>query len=439
MTNRAPLSQVEKERIYRGKLAGYTLPELAAEVGCSVGCARKWWRVGRDKGLEGLRSPRRTRGKTGTLSQFDPRIAEAALTLKKAHPRWGAKRVLVELKADPSLRGLRLPGRSRLADFFQEKCPNCIAARRSHFGRLKRGPAATCVHELWQLDNQEGVRLNNREVATICSVRDPVGAAMIVSRAFSVGTKRRWRKLEWTETRDVLRDAYTEWQTLPDGIQTDNELGLAGASNDPFPGKLTLWLAGLGVTHRFSRPGRPTDQPHIERSHRTLGDWTADEEGMKDLAHLQQRLDHERYVHNHLYPSQASDCAGHPPLIAHPELLSPRRPYQPGLELELFDLQRAYGYLAQFTFKRKVSAAARVSLGRQSYTLGKKLVREHQLKTVLVRFDQVHAGWSFFTPEDEEIISLPVKGLDVQDLTGLNLAIERPARPVQLAFAIFGA
>ena len=38
MANRAPLSQVEKERIYRGKLAGYTLPELAAEVGCSVEC-----------------------------------------------------------------------------------------------------------------------------------------------------------------------------------------------------------------------------------------------------------------------------------------------------------------------------------------------------------------------------------------------------------------
>ena len=58
MANRAPLSQVEKERIYRGKLAGHTLPDLAAEVGCSVECARKWWRIGRDKGLEGLRSPR---------------------------------------------------------------------------------------------------------------------------------------------------------------------------------------------------------------------------------------------------------------------------------------------------------------------------------------------------------------------------------------------
>jgi len=439
MANRVPLSQMEKERIYRGKLAGYTLPELAAEVGCSVECARKWWRTGRDKGLEGLRSPRRARGKTGILSQFDPQIAEVALTLKKAHPRWGGKRVLVELKAVPSLEGLRLPGSSRLADFFLEKCPDCVAPRQSHFGRLRRGPAATCVHELWQLDSQEGVRLNNGEIATICSVRDPVGGAMIASRAFSVGTKRRWRKLEWTEVRDVLRDAFTEWLTLPDGIQTDNELGLAGASNDPFPGKLTLWLVGLAVAHRLSRPGRPTDQPHIERSHRTLGDWIADDEGMQDSTHLQQRLDHERYVYNHLYPSQASNCAGQPPLIAHPELLNPRRPYQPELEVELFDLQRVYDYLAQFTFKRKVSAKAQVSLGRQSYTLGKKLIREHQLETVLVRFDQVNAEWKFFTPEDEELVAFPVKGMTVQVLTGLNLAVQRPARPVQLAFSFFGA
>ena len=124
MANQCPLSQAEKEGIYWGKLEGHTLPELAAEMGCSVYCARKWWRVGRDKGLEGLRAPRHSRGKTGTLSQFAPRIAEVALALKRGHRRWGADRVLVELKSDPELTGLRLPGRSRLAAFFKERCPD---------------------------------------------------------------------------------------------------------------------------------------------------------------------------------------------------------------------------------------------------------------------------------------------------------------------------
>jgi len=36
------------------------------------------------------------------------------------------------------------------------------------------------------------------------------------------------------------------------------------------PSQLTLWLIGLGVEHRFSRPNTPTDQAQIERTHRTL-------------------------------------------------------------------------------------------------------------------------------------------------------------------------
>lgn len=123
MSQRCALTQTEKERIYWGKQQGQTLPELATEIGCSVGCARKWWRVGRDHGLVGLQAARRGRGQIGFLSQFDPRVAEAALLHKRAHPRWGADRVLLELKNEPTLQDLRLPQRSCLAAFFKARCP----------------------------------------------------------------------------------------------------------------------------------------------------------------------------------------------------------------------------------------------------------------------------------------------------------------------------
>jgi hypothetical protein len=293
------------------------------------------------------------------------------------------------------------------------------------------------VHEQWQLDSQEGIRLSNQEVATICNIRDPVGGAMIASRAFSVGTERRWRKLEWTEVRDVLRTGFAEWQTVPSELKTDNELGLAGASNDLFPGKLTLWLAGLGVTHRFIRPGHPTDQPHIERNHRTLRDWAVTQQSVADVDQLQHALERERHVHNHLYPSQASDCDGRPPLTAHPELLTPRRVYQPDRELELFDLQGVYRLLAQLTFERKLDSKARVSLGRQPYSLGQKLVRERQLKTVQARFDPNTVEWVFLTPDQEEVVRRPPKGLDVQTLTGLDPSDLLPAQVVQLPLPFF--
>lgn len=437
MSNRHALSQGEKERIYRGKLQGGTLAEVAAEVGCSLACARKWWRVGRDQGLAGLAQPRRGREPSGTLSHFAPQVGAAALAYKQSHRRWGADRVLVEMRMDPALQGLTLPQRSRLAAFFKERCPECVAGRKSCPRPQPRWPEATGVHEMWQLDSQEGIQLGDGDIATVCNIRDPVGAAMLASQAFSVKTPLHWRKLAWDEVRWVLRTAFTEWHTLPDGVQTDNELGLAGGPNDPYPGLLTLWLVGLGVKHRFIRPGCPTDQPHIERNHRTLDDLVLYEPALADRNHLQQALDRERNLYNWQFPARASNCAGRPPLVAHPELLHPRRYYQPELELALFDLQRVYDYLARYTFKRTVNASAQVSLGRRMYSLGKKLVRQLQLKTVWVRCDPHQKEWVFLTETETELLRRPLKGLDLPTLTGLDPLSVRPSPPVQLTLPGF--
>ncbi|HHH42052.1 MAG TPA: hypothetical protein ENK56_08630 [Chloroflexi bacterium] len=371
MGRREPLTKEERERIYRAKLEGKTLREIAAEVGCSVSCARKWWRRGRDEGLKGLRDRRRGPTRRGSLSRFDPRIAEAALSLKRRHPRWGPDRVRVELRTDPNLRGLRLPSRSRLAVFFRQRCPEWVAKRKPRPPKPPSPPRATGVHEIWQLDIQEGIRLADGTIPSICNIRDPVGAAIIVSRAFPVQTEKHWRKLRWTEVQQVLREGFTEWQTLPDGVMTDNELTLVGSPTAPFPSRLTLWLTGLGILHIPIRPHRPTDQAQVERTHRTLSNFALDEESQADLPALQQALDRERLLHNTHFPSRASDCNGRPPLEAHPELLRPRRPYRPGWELALFDIQRVYDYLATFTFRRKVNTVGQVSLGRQLYSVGR--------------------------------------------------------------------
>lgn len=176
-----------------------------------------------------------------------------------------------------------------------------------------------------------------------------------------------WRKLDWTEACEVVREGAAEWHTLPEALLTDNELCLVGGPNDPFPGLFTLWLVGLGVQHLRIRPHCPTDHPHTERNHRTLDGLAMNTEDLANLATLQQALTRERRVYNHAFPSQASDCAGRPPLEAHPELLCPRRPYCREAELALFELQRVYDHLATFTFERKVNSVGRVSLGRQMY------------------------------------------------------------------------
>lgn len=441
MRKRAPLTLAEKERIYEGKLQARTLAEVASSVGCSLSCARKWWRQGRDHGWKGLQAGRLGTERTGILSHFDPCIADKALTHKRRHPRWGADRVLIELRKDPELAGVRLPKRSHLSAFFKERCPECVAPHKPRQPAPAQPPRATGVHELWGLDMQEALRLQDGDIATICNIREPVGAAMIASQACSVKTPRHWRKLTPEEVRATLRAGFTEWRTLPDGVLSDNELLLHGSPTDPFPSLLTLWLRGLGVRHEFIRPHTPTDQPHTERNHRTLDGLALNEDDLANLSAVQQALDRERHIYNHEFPARASDCAGRPPVVAHPELLQPRRFYQPDWELALFDLQRVFDYLATFTFERKANASGQVSLGRRLYSIG----RVHAGKTVLVHFDAEQQQWVFSAKaedktgeqETEELARRPPKGLDVQTLTGLDPTDCQPAPPVQLSFPCF--
>lgn len=432
------LTEAERELIYQAKHQGKSLQEIAEELNASFSCVRKWWRRARKEGLKGLQDRPRGRPKKGTLSQFDPRVAQVALTLKQRHPRWGADRILVEMRQMTELQGLVLPSRSRLAVFLKERCPGCVAPRKRRSSPPSAPPSATAVHQIWQLDHQENYRLSDSTVVTVCNVRDPFGGAIIASCAFAVQTAKHWRKLTWQEVQQVLRKGFTEWGTLPDIVMTDNELSLAGSPTDPFPSPLTLWLRGLGVVHRCIRPHHPTDQAHVERTHRTLGDWTLDEESLASLGHLQEALDRERRMYNECFPSRAGDCAGRPPLIAHPELLQPRRPYHPEWEWALFEIQRVYDYLATFTFERKVSASGQVSLGRQMYSVGRAWAGRH----ILARLDPHRREWVFYLKGEEgktaqEIARRTLKKLDAETVTGLSTSEVISASPIQLTLPCF--
>jgi hypothetical protein len=360
-------------------------------------------------------------------------VVEKALDHKRQHKGWGAQRVRIELARDAGMQGLALPSRSRLSAFFKARCPECVGA---HQPRPKPPiqPESQEVHQVWQLDTQEDIELRDGTIATICNIRDPYGGAMIASQAFSTKTDKHWRKLGWSEVRQVLRSSFSEWCTLPDIVLTDNELVLAGSPDDAFPDHLTLWLVGLAIFHRFIRPHCPTDQPQIERNHRILDGLALYDAALVDLAHLQQSLDQERFLYNHCFPSHASDCQGRPPLVAHPGLLSPRRPYHPDAELALFDLQRVFDFLAAFTFRRRVNTTAQINLGRQRYSVGMKLKREHKLEFVQVRLDPVSAQWIILTDDEalQELLRSAPKGLHVLSLTGLSPSIQ-VVQPIQLA------
>lgn len=427
MGRRPPLTVAERETIYYGKLSGRRLSDVAEELSCSLACTRKWWRVGRDHGLEGLRRSGRKRARTGPLSRFDPSVAERALYWKRQHPKRGPTRILTDMEKDPVLKGLALPKRTALADFFKENCPELLQKRRP---RLASPPRARYVHELWQVDGKEAVRLADGTIATVFEVREPIACVCLGAIAHAVQTTKAWRKLTLREVQADLRQIFTEFG-LPQGLQTDREKVYGRPPEEAFPTSFTLWLAGLGIDHYFTRPGQATDQAHVEREHRTLFDWLEQPQPLAHLEALQVALDEARHMHSYVLPSDAGDCQGRPPMEVHPEVLHPLRPYHPAAELALFDLVRVDRFLAQFTWSYQVSKVGQISIADHKYSVGKAYAGQR----VDVRFDPQNRHFVFCDGRSGKVIKRrPAKGLDVTTITGLDAPPTQPDEPIQLSF-----
>lgn len=413
MKRREPLTVEEKEVIYFGKLAGERLEDLAAQVQCTYSCARKWWRIGRDGGVGALRQERPVERKTGALSHFDSLVTERALYWKKTYPRRGPDRILVTMAGDKLLAGLTLPKRTALAVFFKETCPELLQRRKP---RPKSPPRAQRVHELWQMDAKEKNVLGDGTIATVLQVREPVACVFLGCFAHAVQTEKHWRKLTLREIQANLRIIFTEFG-LPLGLQTDRERVYGRPATEEFPTLFTLWLEGLGIHHHFIRPGQATDQPHVERGHRTWNDWLMQPEPTPDLATFRSELAQARYMHNEVLSSQAGDCRGRTPFQAHPEVRVPICPFTPEVELLLFDLARVDRFLAQFVWQYKVAKSGQVSIGRSVYYVG----TTHAGKRVRVRFDPNDRHFVFTHSQTDTVLKrCPAKKLDVQTITGLK-------------------
>ena len=389
---------------------GATYAEIAERWGVSKECVRYWCRRQRDgQGCE----THFHREPLGWLSHFDVKVRYVILRLRLEHPHWGTNRIRAKLKKRPSLRGLKLPSESEMKRYLYQwrrfrRKPQKTPVR-------ERCPQPTAVHQRWQVDFKVNIRLNNGTRVNLHTVRDPVGEAYIGDFVFSTGTRQ--RRVTLDEVRAVLRRCFARWNTLPDQIQTDGEPVLVGPHRNSFPGTFTLWLVGLGMEHLVIH--NVTSNAEVERCHRTINDYALIGNEDKLPETLQLILDHSTDELNFELPSRAEGCAGRPPVVAHPELLQPRRLFQPEQELALFDLQRVDAYLSTLTWKRIADTNGCVSLGgrKQRYFIGRAYAR-HEIE---VRFDPTdrHLVFSQIHAPDRVIKRLPAKGLDSGDLMGL--------------------
>jgi transposase InsO family protein len=407
MAQRAPFTQAEKQLISQRKATGESLVEISRAMHCSYEAVRKWWRIARDERQVRARG----RPKRGPVSTYPTQVSEKAIELKQKHAHWGPKRVKLELKKVLPLREEKLPSVARLSVLFKQRCPEAVQPRQRHL-LPPPNPKVFGVHQRWQMDAKEGLRVGSERV-NVQEIRDIYSGLMIISRTFVTTTLTGTRHLTRAEHQQALRQAFCQWG-LPLEVQTDNDGEFVNPTDPTFPSPFTLWLVGLGITHITSRPHRPTDQPQVERNHRTQGDFVWKDQSFAQVEQFQQALDEACHLYNTQYPSQAAHCQGSPPLSVFPTAIYTGRPYHYDLECDLFDLKRVDAFLTDRVWTRKVASNSTVHLGGFYYILGKDWTGQ----TVSVRFLPASRSFRFDSALGEEITTRPAQGVEKDHLIG---------------------
>jgi transposase len=172
----AAIAQPIREEIVTRHEAGETLVSIAQDLQLSYRTVRGLWTRYRQRGHAGLPPDYARCGPTGP--RFPPAVQEAALKLKREHPRWGAG--LVRLLLAEQCSDTRLPSRRTLQAWFRQAGLSAPRHRKPSAARA-RGREA---HEVWELDAKEHLRLADGSESVVFAITDEATGAVLATALF---------------------------------------------------------------------------------------------------------------------------------------------------------------------------------------------------------------------------------------------------------------
>lgn len=237
-----------------------------------------------DDGLENRPSrPRRSPGRMPSL--LEARIVD----MRRAHPRWGARRIRVELRR----RGVDPPARSTVHRVLVR---NGLVVERHREPPAVRRFVRERANELWQVDAKEWC-LADGTVVQVLSVLDDHSRMCAAAGAFSA--------LSSEAAVDVF-DTAAACLGEPESVLSDRGAIFTGRTHGCV-GAFERHLWAQGVCTVNGRPYHPQTQGKVERYHRTLGEWLEDHGPFEGLDTLNACLVAFRHDYNHDRPHQALD------------------------------------------------------------------------------------------------------------------------------------
>jgi transposase InsO family protein len=280
------MTELRLEVLLEPERTGDSVAEVCRRRGISRDTFYEYQRRYEVEGIEGL-EPRSSRPFLSPR-QIDADLELEICRMRKDHPRWGARRIRAELLRA----GTTPPATSTIHQ----------ALRRNHLvaDQPKKRPKATrrfereVPNDLWQIDATR-VHLGGGTEAWVVDVLDDHARYLLAARAcLGPTTEAAWACFEQAATR----------HGMPRQLLSDNGLCFTGRLH----GRVVDFerrVRSLGIILINSGPYHPETLGKLERFHKTMKEWLADEGPPLDLAHLQQLLDRFRAHYNEDRPHQA--------------------------------------------------------------------------------------------------------------------------------------
>jgi transposase InsO family protein len=404
--------------------AGVPVTEVAERYGVSRQSVHGWLRRYRDEGPSGLAD----RGHTVHAHpwQIPAELESAVCELRRAHKRWGPKRLVFEM----GRRGLGVVTRSTVYRVLVRNGliePKSRRRRRQDYTRWERGMAM----ELWQLDVTASAFLaSGREVKIVTGVDDH-SRYCVIAKAVLRATAR--------PVCQAFLDAMAVYG-VPEEVLSDNGTVFTGRFIKPRPAVVLFEriCRENGITQRLTRPASPTTTGKIERLHQSLQLELLDDHGpFASLQALQAALDGWRAEYNTGRPHQSlamafpasrfTTAAAQPPLRVPSQLASssarPAESSEPGQPGDPVAVQAEPSLLA-LESGRVVPPSGNLWIGGQQVWLGPALAG----RTITIWVDETSLHVLL---DGTRLKTLPSR-LGVPELARLAADGARPAGPPPL-------
>jgi len=269
----------------------HSVVELCAEYGVSRKTGYKWIDRYIRRGPAGLED--RSRRPRSAPNATAPIVVDALLELRRRHPTWGAKKLLVVLhRRQPSW---QLPKRSAVCNLLKRqglirrKTPRRVIG---HPG--KPNTPIVAPNQIWCADFKGQFRMGNGRYCYPLTITDGYSRFLLGCQGLT--------STAVAGAKPVFSRLFREFG-LPRFIRTDN--GVPFATNTLARlSRLSAWWVRLGVLPQLIEPGKPQQNGRHERMHRTLKA-EATRPPSAALRSQQQRFDRFRAEFNEVRPHEA--------------------------------------------------------------------------------------------------------------------------------------